>query len=111
MPNELNKLFICQVIGWIAFFSTTLFFTDFIAQVLKKILSCRKFYLFVTFNILFKSIYKGEPAAPPDSSEFYLYNYGTKMGSLCLIFFSISSSFSAGNLIIIFSLIYSINFS
>ena len=33
MPPELSRLFICQTIGWIAFFSTTLFFTDFIAQV------------------------------------------------------------------------------
>ncbi|CAF4316328.1 unnamed protein product, partial [Rotaria sp. Silwood2] len=31
MPSRLRKLMICQVIGWIAYFATHLYFTDFIA--------------------------------------------------------------------------------
>ena len=34
MPTELKRLIICQTLGWLAFFSTQLFFTDFIAQVI-----------------------------------------------------------------------------
>jgi hypothetical protein len=33
MPKELNRLYICETIGWLAFYSTTLFFTDFVAHV------------------------------------------------------------------------------
>jgi hypothetical protein len=33
MPTELRRLIVCQTLGWLAFFSTQLFFTDFIAQV------------------------------------------------------------------------------
>ena len=33
MPPRLWKLMICQVIGWIAYFATHLYFTDFVARV------------------------------------------------------------------------------
>ena len=33
MPKELNRLYICETLGWLSFYSTTLFFTDFIAHV------------------------------------------------------------------------------
>jgi hypothetical protein len=33
MPTELKRLLIAQILGWLAFFATSLFFTDFIAQV------------------------------------------------------------------------------
>jgi hypothetical protein len=36
MPIEFKRLLFAQILGWLAFFSTTLFFTDFIGQVLKK---------------------------------------------------------------------------
>ncbi len=64
---------VCQTIGWLALFSTQLFFTDFIAQ----------------------AIYKGDPAKPIDSVDFKLYNTGVKMGCLCLFIFSLTSSLSA----------------
>ena len=73
MPLELKRLLISQTLGWLAFFSTTLFFTDFIGQ----------------------SIYNGIPSAPENSYELDLYNLGTKMGSICLLAFSMSSAISA----------------
>ena len=73
MPLELKRLLISQTLGWLAFFSTTLFFTDFIGQ----------------------SIYNGIPSAPENSHELDLYNLGTKMGSICLLCFSMSSAISA----------------
>lgn len=33
MPTELKRLLVYATIGWMAYFSTTLFFTDYIAQV------------------------------------------------------------------------------
>ncbi|RNA35506.1 membrane-associated transporter [Brachionus plicatilis] len=73
MPTELRRLFICQTIGWLAFYSTTLFFTDYIAQ----------------------NIYHGDPSADRDSTDFMMYEYGIKMGSWCLLTYSISSAVSA----------------
>jgi solute carrier family 45 protein 1/2/4 len=73
MPLELKKLLIAQTLGWLAFFSTTLFFTDFIGQ----------------------SIYHGKPSAAENSYELEMYNLGTKMGSVCLLSFSMSSAISA----------------
>jgi len=34
IPTEMIRLIIFQTLGWLAFFSTHLFFTDFVAQVL-----------------------------------------------------------------------------
>ncbi|CAF0713395.1 unnamed protein product [Brachionus calyciflorus] len=73
MPKELKRLFVCQTIGWLAFYSTTLFFTDYIAQ----------------------NIYNGDPTANRDTSEYMMYEYGIKMGSWCLLTYSISSAVSA----------------
>lgn len=73
IPKELKRLLICQTIGWLALFSTQLFFTDFIAQ----------------------SIYKGDPYSSIESSDFKQYNTGVKMGCLCLLTFSLASSLSA----------------
>ena len=36
MPKELKRLLICQILGWMANFSISLFFTDFVAQVIYK---------------------------------------------------------------------------
>ena len=47
MPLELKRLLISQTLGWLAFFSTTLFFTDFIGQVYTKKMN-------TTFVILLK---------------------------------------------------------
>lgn len=73
MPTELNRLYICETLGWLAFYSTTLFFTDFVAHV----------------------VYNGDPSKPKDSLEYYMYEHGIKMGSWCLLIYSISSAVSA----------------
>ena len=39
MPSRLWKLMICQVIGWIGYFATHLYYTDFIATVCTIILT------------------------------------------------------------------------
>lgn len=46
MPVELRRLFVCQTIGWLAFYSTTLFFTDYIAQVIIKLNILINFFKF-----------------------------------------------------------------
>jgi solute carrier family 45 protein 1/2/4 len=75
MPKELTRLLIYHLIGWMALFSTEFFFTDFVAKV----------------------IYKGNPTAPKNSTEFLNFNQGTRIGSYGLVLFSVSTSFSASN--------------
>ncbi|CAF1016480.1 unnamed protein product, partial [Brachionus calyciflorus] len=73
MPKELTRLLFCNLLGWLAFFSTSLFFTDFIGQ----------------------SIYNGNASAPLNSTSFEMYNDGVKMGCWCLLTYSIMSAISA----------------
>ncbi|RNA27188.1 SLC45A2 [Brachionus plicatilis] len=73
MPRELIRLLVCNLLGWLAFFSTSLFFTDFIGQ----------------------AIYHGDAYAPQNSTEFALYNQGVKMGCWCLLTYSLVSAISA----------------
>ena len=54
------------------------------------------FSFFACFS--WKSIYFGDPLGGTGSFELYSYNHGIKMGSLCLIVFSLSSSFFAGKI-------------
>ena len=99
MPKELFRLLICQIIGWLALFSTTLFFTDFVAQVViffKKTMFFKYLMLF-----FFQSVYKGDPLGALNSTELANYNDGAKMGSICLLVYSMSTSLSAGKLMII----------
>ncbi len=45
IPSRLWKLMICQVIGWVGYFATHLYFTDFMAIVTSK------YFLYIIFNI------------------------------------------------------------
>ncbi|CAF1551992.1 unnamed protein product [Didymodactylos carnosus] len=64
MPAPLWKLMICQVIGWIGYFATHLYFTDFMAQV----------------------VYGASSESDP------LYNKGVKMGCWGLFLYAASSA-------------------
>ena len=50
MPPRLWKLMICQVIGWIAYFATHLYFTDFMATVKIEYFSRNNIDMFFTFK-------------------------------------------------------------
>lgn len=73
MPKELARLFLYHLIGWMALFSTEMFFTNFVAH----------------------SVFNGEPNANKNTQEFLHFNEGTRMGSVGLITFSLSCSISA----------------
>lgn len=77
MPKELLRLLIYQFFGWMALFSTELFFTDFVAF----------------------SIYNGKATAPKNSTELSNFNLGTRNGSWGLLTFSLACSISACKLI------------
>ena len=74
MPKELFRLLVCNYLAWMTIFSVTLFFTDFIAQ----------------------SIYKGDPSASVNSTEFQNYDQGVRMGCWCLLSISLTSAVFAG---------------
>lgn len=76
MPQELARLMICQLFAWLAFFSTTLFFTDFIGE----------------------GVYMGDPHAAPNSTQFINYQDGVKMGCWCLLSYSLVSAVFAGKI-------------
>ena len=63
----------CQLLGWMAYFTTALFFTDFIGE----------------------SIYGGDPLAEKNSTSFASYNDGVKMGCWCLLGINLMSAISA----------------
>lgn len=73
MPKELFRLLVCQYLAWMTIFSISLFFTDYVAQ----------------------SIYKGDPSAAANSTEFMNYDEGVRMGCWCLLSISMTSAVSA----------------
>ncbi|CAF0995507.1 unnamed protein product [Adineta steineri] len=73
MPPRLWKLMICQVIGWIGYFATHLYFTDFIAQ----------------------TVYNGTMEDPNDAAGLARYRLGVTMGCWGLFLYSASSALYA----------------
>ncbi|CAF3463943.1 unnamed protein product [Rotaria sp. Silwood1] len=72
MPSRLWKLMICQVIGWVAYFATHLYFTDFIAT----------------------KVYNGT-LDEKDPEAFDRYKYGVTMGCWGLLLYSASTAIYA----------------
>ncbi len=88
MPPRLWKLMICQVIGWIAYFATHLYFTDFMATVKLNI------FFLIHYNDLFfilKTIYNGTMKTDDDIG-FANYKKGVTMGCWGLFLYSASSA-------------------
>ncbi len=88
MPPRLWKLMICQVIGWIGYFATHLYFTDFVATV--KIECFHQIILIDCFS-LFKEIYNGT-LETEDEAAYERYKHGVAMGCWGLFLYSASSA-------------------
>ncbi|XP_068959757.1 membrane-associated transporter protein-like [Petaurus breviceps papuanus] len=70
MPSHYRYLCVSHLIGWTAFLSNMLFFTDFMGQI----------------------VYHGDPYAPHDSTSFLIYERGVEVGCWGLCINSVSSS-------------------
>ncbi|KFR17864.1 Membrane-associated transporter protein, partial [Opisthocomus hoazin] len=70
MPSHYRYLCVSHLLGWMAFLSNMLFFTDFMGQV----------------------VYKGSPYAPHNSTLYLTYKTGVEMGCWGLCINAISSS-------------------
>ncbi|KAM6157205.1 membrane-associated transporter protein isoform 1-T1 [Erethizon dorsatum] len=70
MPPHYRCLCISHFIGWTAFLSNMLFFTDFMGQI----------------------VYHGDPYSPHNSTEFLIYERGVEVGCWGLCINSVSSS-------------------
>ncbi|XP_069912999.1 membrane-associated transporter protein isoform X2 [Oryctolagus cuniculus] len=70
MPAHYRCLCISHLIGWTAFLSNMLFFTDFMGQI----------------------VFQGDPYSPHNSTEFLIYERGVEVGCWGLCINSVSSS-------------------
>ncbi|KAM9096451.1 membrane-associated transporter protein [Sarcophilus harrisii] len=70
MPSHYHYLYISHLIGWTAFLSNMLFFTDFMGQI----------------------VYHGDPYAPHNSTSFRTYERGVEVGCWGLCINSVFSS-------------------
>ncbi|XP_038615898.1 solute carrier family 45 member 4 [Tachyglossus aculeatus] len=70
MPKELLRLCLCHLLTWFSVIAEAVFYTDFMGQV----------------------IFEGDPKAPSNSTAWYAYNAGVKMGCWGLVIYAATAA-------------------